>query len=61
MREQILSRIRALSTGLEPDGACVDRLLERLSAQDDGPELRALLVEMGAMAALERFRHEAEA
>lgn len=49
--EAALRRIAARIA--EPDrGAAAARLLERVAASDDGGELRAVLLELGARAAL---------
>lgn len=50
--------LRRIAAGIvEPDReAAAARLLERVAASDDGAELRAVLLELGAHAALNRVR-----
>jgi hypothetical protein len=52
-REDAVSRARGLARGLPADDAGVRRLLERVTAQDEGDALLAVLLELGARALLE--------
>ncbi len=52
-REEAVARARGLARGLAADDAGVRRLLERVTAQDEGEALLAVLLELGARALLE--------
>jgi hypothetical protein len=55
-RSDAARELHALTVGLTPDAAGVERLLERVAQGDKPEELRAALTEMGA----ERLLYEAQ-
>ena len=54
-RAEALAVLSRLAHGLGPDEAGVERLLERISSDDEAAMLRDALIEAGAFALLSRF------